>query len=278
MKYEQFDTYKATKLDIYIRPNLENWDKLYKTLDKKRAGGALYYNRIVLRRRDNGWLYSAPKPLRIQKSSIEPPETLIEHVNNVFISDSDSYGYEVVFSFPTINKKDEIVEMPLFADNDFIILRGADWCAVTDYPGFENANKNVLQIHIFLDLIKKIILKRIEDNLAEFDNNIESASNYWSKKYLFKSDMVRRKELAEFSGRRREYILSEEFKKVVFAKLSKSKTTVANIIGYPLHINPEGKIKYSHKYNMDWFSDSVIVGATHTFETEFFTIEITQGE
>ncbi len=275
MRYEQFDTYKATNLKIIIRPKLENWGNLYKKLDKKRAGGAPY-SYIHLERMDNGWLYSAPKLLRIQKSSMKAPEVLIEHVKNSFML--DNHGQEVVFSFPTTNKKDEIAEMFLLADSKSVVLRGADWCGVTDYPGFENANKDVLNITIFVRFIQEMILKRIGDNLAELDNNIESASNYWSKKYLFKSDEIRRKELAEFNTKRREYIFSEEFRKIVFAKLSESEIRNTIFDGCILWVNPESEIKYSHKYNMDWFSDSIIVGAIHTFETEFFVIKIIQGE
>ncbi len=260
---------KATDFIITISLKTAELGKYDKQIDAKKAKE--YYNHITLQKYDDGWLFSGRKPIYLQRDLTKEPEIIFTSARNEFFKNGVSKN--IIFPCPkTKSTKQIYADFDLVADDDVIHLTDSEWCYHTDYPGYEKYNDKLNNIDILLMQIRQQIFERIVNAFQPYNDAVNSAGHYWSRKYLFKSDEYRKKKESEYYDKRFKYECSQEFAKVKFGPLGDEKNT--NSASYGVYINPEGRIKYSHKYDMDWFSQSLIVGATHKFETEFFTITI----
>ena len=260
---------KATDFIITITLKTAELGKYDKQIDAKKAKE--YYNHITLQKHDDGWLFSGRKAIYLQQDLTKEPEIIFASARNEFFKDGVSQN--IIFPCPkTKSNKQIYTDFDLIADDECVHFRDSEWCPHTNYPGYEKYNNNLKNIDILFGQIRKQIFERIVNAFQPYNDEVNSASSYWSKKYLFKSDEYRKQQLDKHTDDRTEYECSQEFAKIKYGPLGTEQTT--DTASYGVYINPVGKIKYTHKYDMDWFSHSLIVGCTHTFETEFFTITI----
>lgn len=260
---------KATDFTITITFKTAELGKYDKQIDAKKAKE--YYNHIKLQKHDDGWLFSGRKPIYLQPDLTKEPEIIFTSARNEFFKDGVSQN--IIFPCPkTKSTKQIYADFDLIADDDVIHLTDSEWCHHTDYPGCEKHNDNLKNIDILFGQMRKQIFERIVNAFQQYNDDVNSASGYWSKKYLFKSDEYRKQKEKEYCKQRTEYECSQEFAKIKYGPLGEEQTT--DTASYWVYINPTGKIKYTHKYEMDSLSHSLIVGCKHTFETEFFTITI----
>lgn len=259
----------ATNFEITIRLKTAELRKQNKQMDIKKAKE--YDNRIVLQKHNGEWLFSGKKTLYLQKYLAKKTEIIFVDAKNELLK--NGVIQNIVFPCPKTKTTEQIyADFDLVVDDDVIHLTDSKWCYHTDYPGYEKYNDNLNNIDILLLQIRQQIFERIVNAFQPYNDDVNSASNYWSKKYLFKSDEYRKQKAKEYWEQRTEYECSQEFAKIKYGPLGEEQTT--DTASYGVYINPVGKIKYTHKYETDWFSHSLIVGCTHTFETEFFTITI----
>ncbi len=241
---------RATKFKIYINPNYKNWKNVIPKLNQD-ACTANIYNYIKLVKKPNGYLFSGIKPLYMTHNVSKKMELVLTEARGEFIA-NDTYK-PMVFQFPTAKKLynyefDLSVSDTGRIDLDFSLTE-------------EGENESIA-----IPLATEDIVSRILEAIKPYNDKYNKAIGYNPKKILFKYNRHNLDAVKKCWEERDTFLNSAKFLKLKYGSLEHIKNEIL-----------PGTRKYSHKYNTTRTSHSMIIGATHKFETESFIITIVQG-
>ena len=235
----------ATKLRVDIIFKTPEYSKKNKQADIAKA--KQYYNHISLYRVSDGWIFSGRRPVYVQKDLTKESEIIFVHETNQFIKNDTTQV--VLFPVPKKNSSKQIyAKFYLSANDEHIKLEES----YLDHTELKRNDCGLGNIYIDIDSIKDKIYKRIVNAYQPYIDACNSAKSYTP-------------ESKECNNNLQNFIFSEEFIKLKFGPLDTEKTKDVSVTN-------SNKDSYSHEYNR------LFSGAIHTYETEFFTIKIIQGE
>lgn len=239
----------ATSFRVEIILKTSEYSKKNKQADIAKA--KKYYNYISLLKVDDGWIFSGRCPVYLQKDLTKESEIVFVNETNKFIKNDTSQV--IIFPVPKKNSSKQIyAKFYLSANDEHIKLEES----YLDYTELKRNACGLGNILIDINAIKGKIYHRIVNAYQPYNDAVNSA----------KQDSI---EYKECWNNRENYRTSKEFDEVKFAPLD-----VENI--NDVYFTSARKNSYSHKYNEDRYG--LISGAIHTYETEFFIINIFQGQ
>lgn len=239
----------ATSFRVDIILKTSAYSKKNKQADVAKA--KKYYNHISLFKVDDGWIFYGRRPVYLQKDLTKESEIVFVHETDKFIKNDTTQV--VMFPVPKKNSSKQIYAKFYLSANDEHIKLEESYMDHTELKRNECALGDVF---INIDSIKDKIYKRI-------------VSTYQPYNYACNSTKPYTPERQERVNNLQKFRISEEFAKLKFAPLAVEEIN-------DVSFTHTRKNSYSHKYNED--SYGLISGAIHTYETDFFIINIFQGQ
>lgn len=244
----------ATNFRVEIILKTPEYSKQNKQADTTKA--KQYYNHISLFKVADGWIFSGRRPVYLQKDLAKESEIVFVHETNKFIKNDTTQV--VMFPIPKKNSSKQIYAKFYLSVNDEYIKLEESYL---DHTELKRNDCGLGDIYIDIDSIKNKVYKRIVAAYQPYNDACNSAKPHTP-------------ESKECGDNIQNFRFSEEFAKLKFAPLNTEKTK--GVLLQDVSFTPKHKNSYSHKYNEN--VDSLITGAIHTYETEFFIVKIFQGQ